>query len=280
MADESSGSTPDSGHRTGLPRWMFLGLGIVVVVVLGVRFVYSKVSDDGASDATVDHTPQQVEDSDPPRVTTTLAQPGAPVEPTCPAEDGSSEPTWLFTAAPPSCLADGASYVAHVETSRGDFDITLDPAEAPVNVNNFVFLARYHYYDGVGFHRVIPRFVAQAGDPVGNPVGDPDSDDYDAQVGTGSPGYTVTDEFPTQAPYYPLYSVAMANRFPETDSASSQFFVVTGEEGQSLAPNYSRIGEVTSGTDVIDAISGTGLTDGSGEVSELTVIEKVTIEQS
>jgi cyclophilin family peptidyl-prolyl cis-trans isomerase len=264
MADNDSSSDP--GHRTGLPRWMFLGLALVVVVVLGVRFIYSKVSDDDAGDATIDHTPQQTEE--PERVTTTLAEPGTPVEPTCPAEDGSSERVLAFTGPPPTCIDPTKTYVADVETTRGDFEITLDPAGAPANVNNFVFLARYHYYEGVGFHRIIPGFVAQAGDPIG------------PQVGTGDPGYSVADEPPAQAPFYPPLSVAVANRFPEADTGSSQFFIVTGPEGEALDPNYSRIGQVTAGDDVITAINETGASDGSGEPLELTVIESITITES
>jgi cyclophilin family peptidyl-prolyl cis-trans isomerase len=91
----------------------------------------------------------------------------------------------------------------------------------------------------------------------------------------------VKDEFPTKTPFYPKLSVAIANRFPETDTGSSQFFVVTGAQGEGLQPNYSRIGQVTSGADVISAIDKTGAADGSGDPLELTVIKSVTVtEQS
>jgi cyclophilin family peptidyl-prolyl cis-trans isomerase len=263
MADTK---TTEPGHRTGLPRWMFLGLAVVVLLVLGARFIYSKVSDDDASDASVDRDRQQQdEDELEPRVTTTLTDNAVPVDPTCPAEDGSSERFVAFTGPPPECIDPTGTYVARVETTRGDFEITLDAAGAPINVNNFVFLARYHFYDGVGFHRIIPGFVAQAGDPVG-----PD-------VGNGGPGYTVDDEPPATAPYYPMLSVAIANRFPEPDSGGSQFFIVTGPEGEGLDPNYSRIGQVTAGDDVIAAIDQTGATDGSGDPIDLTVIESITV---
>lgn len=189
MADTKAS---DPGHRTGLPRWMFLGLALVIVAVLGIRWVYSKVSDDDAGDAGQSRSGQeQATEEQPDRVTTTLIDNAVPVEPTCPAEDGSSERFVAFTGPPPDCIDPAATYVAQVQTTRGDFEITLDQSSAPVNVNNFVFLARYHFYDGVGFHRVVPGFVAQAGDPVG-PV-----------VGSGGPGYTVEDEPPTEQPYYP-----------------------------------------------------------------------------
>jgi cyclophilin family peptidyl-prolyl cis-trans isomerase len=245
---------------------MFLGLALVIVAVLGIRWVYSKVSDEGAGDARPGRSAQQQEgEEEPDRVTTTLTDNAVPVEPTCPAEDGSSERFVAFSGPPPQCIDPSATYVAQVRTTRGDFEITLDASGAPVNVNNFVFLARYHYYDGVGFHRVVPGFVAQAGDPVG------------PMIGAGGPGYTVEDETPAEAPFYPQLSVAIANSFPEIDSGGSQFFVVTGPQGEALDPNYSRIGQVTSGDDVIAAIDQTGATDGSGDPLELTVIESITI---
>jgi len=266
MADTK---TPESGHRTGLPRWMFLGLAAFVLAVLGVRFLYSKVSDDDASDVSDDRNGQQEEDDqDLPRVTTTLTENAVPVDPTCPAEDGSSERFVAFSGPPPECIDPAATYVAEVTTTRGDFEITLDPAGAPVNVNNFVFLARYHYYDGVGFHRIIPGFVAQAGDPVG-PV-----------IGAGGPGYTVEDEPPADQPFYPPLSVAVANRYPEPDSGGGQFFIVTGPQGEALDPNYARIGQVTAGQEVVRAIDETGATDGSGDPIDLTVIESITITES
>ena len=265
MADTK---TTDPGHRTGLPRWMFLGLAVVVVAVLGVRYVYSKVSDDNASDPTGNRNGQQQQEAQPDRVTTTLTDNAVPVEPTCPAADGSSERFVAFTGPPPQCIDPAKTYVADVVTSRGDFQITLDPSSAPVNVNSFVFLARYHYYDGVGFHRIIPGFVAQAGDPVG-PV-----------VGRGGPGYTVEDEPPTEQPFYPPLSVAIANKYPEPDSGGSQFFIVTGPDGEALDPHYARIGQVTAGDEVVSAIDQTGATDGSGEPLELTVINSITITES
>jgi cyclophilin family peptidyl-prolyl cis-trans isomerase len=268
MADSDNPSDP--GHRTGLPRWMFAGLVIVVLIVLSVRFLYSKVSDDDASDAAVsrNNSSDDTEQEELDRVTTTLADDNVAIDPECPAEDGSSERAVQFTGPPPTCIDPSATYVAEIETTRGDFEITLDPSQAEANVNNFVFLARYSYYEGVGFHRIIPGFVAQAGDPTG------------PQVGAGDPGYSVEDEPPTRQPYYPLLSVAIANQFPEPDTGSSQFFIVTGEAGEALDPNYSRIGQVTAGEDVVAAIDQTGAPDGSGDPLELTVIEHITITES
>ena len=105
-------------------------------------------------------------------------------------------------------------YTATMATSKGTIVIALDPIAAPKTVNNFVFLARYHYYDGVVFHRIIPGFVMQGGDPEG--------------TGRGGPGYKFADELPKPGRYQ-VGSLAMANAGPNTNG--SQFFIITGATG-------------------------------------------------
>ena len=105
-------------------------------------------------------------------------------------------------------------YTATMVTSHGTMVIALDPLAAPKTVNSFVFLARYHYYDGVIFHRIIPGFVLQGGDPTG--------------TGTGGPGYKFADELPAPGRYQ-IGSLAMANAGPNTNG--SQFFVISGPDG-------------------------------------------------
>jgi cyclophilin family peptidyl-prolyl cis-trans isomerase len=122
-----------------------------------------------------------------------------------------NKPSW--PSAPAMTIDTSKTYTATVTTDVGPFTITLDPAQAPKTVNNFVFLARQHFYDCIIFHRVIPSFVDQTGDPTG--------------TGEGGPGYQFADELPKKAsPQYPLGSVAMANSGPNTNG--SQFFVVAG----------------------------------------------------
>ena len=151
-------------------------------------------------------------------------------------------------------------YVATMVTSQGTMVINLDPLAAPKAVNSFVFLARYHYYDGIVFHRIIPGFVLQGGDPTG--------------TGTGGPGYRFDDELP-KAGSYKLGSLAMANAGPNTNG--SQFFVISGPDGVSLPPLYSLFGEVVSGQDVIAAIDALG--SRSGSPTEKVVIESLTVEE-
>jgi Cyclophilin type peptidyl-prolyl cis-trans isomerase/CLD len=85
----------------------------------------------------------------------------------CPAADGSSPKQQQFDGPPPLCIDPAKTYTASLVTSKGTMAIALDPIGAPKTVNNFVFLARYHYFDGVVFHRIIPGFVLQGGDPTG-----------------------------------------------------------------------------------------------------------------
>ena len=166
-----------------------------------------------------------------------------------------------FTAAPPLCINAAKTYKAVVQTDVGTFDITLDPKAAPKTVNNFVFLSVYHYYDGIVFHRVIPGFVVQGGDPTG--------------TGTGGPGYQFADELP-KAGAYKIGSLAMANSGPNTNG--SQFFIITGSQGVQLPPQYSLFGQVTSGMTVVSAIEKDGTSGGTPKVEHHMV--HVTIEES
>jgi len=131
-------------------------------------------------------------------------------------------------------------------------------------VNNFVVLARYGYYDGAPFHRIIPGFVIQGGDAVGSPLG------------TGDPGYSVADELPEEGEYI-VGSVAMANSGPDTNG--SQFFVITGDNGVGLPPLYSLFATVTEGLDVVLEIEGTETTFGDAPVDNI-IINSVTITES
>ncbi len=185
------------------------------------------------------------------------------IDPTCPPADGSAERRITFAAPPPNCVQRARSYRATVETDVGTFVADLDDERAPKTVNNFVFLARHHFYDGVPFHRVIPGFVVQGGDAE---KGD----------GTGGPGYTVPDELPRAGPY-PVGALAMANT-GRPNTGGSQFFVVTGDQGTSLPPRYSLFGQVTQGLDVVKKIEADGSSEGTPGVVHKMV--KVTITES
>lgn len=139
-------------------------------------------------------------------------------------------------SAPPQMAIDPAkTYSATIDTSAGTMTAELFGSEAPKTVNNFVFLARDGFYNGVIFHRVISGFMIQGGDPTG--------------TGTGGPGYRFADEPVTRK--YNRGILAMANAGPNTNG--SQFFVMHADYG--LPPNYTIFGRLTSGEDVLDKIA-------------------------
>ncbi|PLS74912.1 MAG: peptidylprolyl isomerase [Actinobacteria bacterium] len=160
------------------------------------------------------------------------------------------------------CIDASKRYTAEMATSKGRMTIALDAIAAPKTVNNFVVLARYHYFDGVGFHRIIPGFMVQGGDPEGS--------------GRGGPGYRFEDELPKPG-RYEVGSVAMANAGPNTNG--SQFFIVSGPSGVGLPPQYSLFGKVVKGLDVLAAIEAVG-SPGAGTPKEPVVIESVTITEA
>lgn len=138
-------------------------------------------------------------------------------------------------ANPPAMSIDqNKQYTATIKTNFGGIAVQLFPKDAPIAVNNFVFLARQGFYDGVKFHRVVKGFVIQGGDPTG--------------TGTGGPGYTFADEKVTKD--YVTGTLAMANAGPNTNG--SQFFITLAN--LNLPKNYTIFGIVTGGFDIIQKI--------------------------
>jgi cyclophilin family peptidyl-prolyl cis-trans isomerase len=183
----------------------------------------------------------------------------------CPPATGSAKRVQKFSGPPPTCIDPNATYTATFSTNKGDFTATLDPKKAPITVNNFVVLSRYHFYDGVPFHRIVPGFVIQGGDGDGDPWGNNDL------------GYEIPDELPASSADYTDYSLAMANAGPNTNG--SQFFVVLPGGGAQLNPaNYSLFGQVTEGQDVVDAIGKLG--NAEQKPTEAVVVDKVTITET
>lgn len=144
-----------------------------------------------------------------------------------------------YSAAPPMTIDPKKSYTATITTPRGDIVIKLRPDLAPQTVNSFVFLAREGFYDGLTWHRVLPNFMAQGGDPQGN--------------GGGGPGYTVPGEFTDKVLFDKPGIVAMARPGNDVNGNGSQFFITTAPY-PSLNQQYTVFGEVTSGLDIVEGI--------------------------
>ena len=171
-----------------------------------------------------------------------------------------------YTRAPEMTIDTNKKYVAKIETNKGAFEVELDAKNTPITVNNFVFLSKNKFYDGLTFHRIMKDFMIQGGDPKGD--------------GSGDPGYKFNDE-KIVGDYTPG-TLAMANS--GTNTNGSQFFIMTGDYSNGKLPkNYVIFGKVISGIDVINNISSTETSDnGQGEKSkpkESVLINKITIEE-
>ncbi len=159
-----------------------------------------------------------------------------------------------WPAPPPMSIDQSKTYQATIKTNFGDIVVQLFPKDAPLAVNNVVFLARQGFYDGVKFHRVMKGFVIQSGDPTG--------------TGTGGPGYRFVGEKITRD--YVAGTLAMANSGPNTNG--SQFFITLADLRNSLAKTYTIFGLVTDGFYVVQDIGNVPVTRTlSGEMSVPTV---------
>ena len=248
--------------RRKATKWgtlLVVGLGLVVgIAALGGAFSGDDTaSDSAASDALATDSSETSSDAVTP---TTVA---STVD--CPPADGSAPQQQTFDSAPPTCIDANSSYTAEIVTNKGTLVVELDQARAPLAVNNFVTLARYHYFDNTECHRIIPGFMAQCGDPTA--------------TGTGGPGYRFADELP-EAGEYQIGSLAMANSGPDTNG--SQFFIISGETGVNLPPNYTLFGQVTEGLDdTLPALDAAGNPASNGVPPlEQVIIESVTITES
>jgi peptidyl-prolyl cis-trans isomerase B (cyclophilin B) len=194
--------------------------------------------------------------------------PSAPATVACGGKVPPRRPKETFSTRPPTEAKPDATYTARLQTSCGEFTIALDPKAAPVAVSSFVFLAGKGLYDSTWFHRIVPGGaqgigVIQGGDPKGD--------------GSGGPGYQLPEEPPRSAGAYKRYTVAMA-KSQQPNSTGSQFFVNTQDNSRGLTPDYTLIGEVTSGREVVDKIAKVPVAGEQGDTPTQAVwIEKLTV---
>jgi peptidyl-prolyl cis-trans isomerase B (cyclophilin B) len=172
------------------------------------------------------------------------------------------KPKQVSLKAPKQTVKAGEKLTAVVETSCGTFDIALDTKQAPKTTNSFAYLADQGFYNGLTFHRIVPGFVIQGGDPLG--------------TGTGGPGYSVVEKPPANLSYTEG-TVAMAKSSAEPPGSSgSQFFIVTGAAAP-LKPEYALVGKVSKGSDVVARIGKLGTK--TEKPKQTILIEKMTIEK-
>ena len=256
------------------------GIGglILALAIVGIVLLVNSSSNKTASKTTTSTsttTTSTTTTTPPTTFPTPTTQPltTAAVTPTCPPATGSATRVVLFTKAPPPCIASTSVWDATFKTSLGSIVVRMPASASFAAVNNFVFLAGYRFYDGTFFHRVIPGFVVQGGDPTGTGTG--------GATGTagpleyGYPGYQFTGNTPpvtctvkpSQAVCYQPGDLALANSGKPSSDASQFFFVLPG--GQTTLngePNYTILGKVVSGMSVVEKIGADGASSGTPTV--------------
>lgn len=265
--------TPQYQYQPSPSRWGTIGvvalcvLAVAAVAAVVVVLVRDARDDDG--DVTTTGVTTTLNANATTRSPTTSVVPSTSAAPVggygttpCAPPAGTAAPVRTFSSPFQKCVDAAKKYTAVVVTNKGELTIQLDPALAPIAVNNFVSLARSKYFDATQCHRIIPTFVVQCGDPTA--------------TGRGGPGYQFIDELP-KAGQYKIGSLAMANSGVNTNG--SQFFIVTGAQGVALPPNYSLFGQVTAGTDTtLKALDAAGTA--SGAPKEAISITSVRITES
>lgn len=225
----------DQKDRRPLYLAIFLGIALVIVAAIVISRAGGDDSDSGDS--------------------TTATKNGCEVP-------SKPEAKNVDLKAPPQTVKSGDELTAVVDTSCGTFDIALDTTQAPITTNSFAYLADQGVYDDSLWHRIIPGFVIQGGDP--------------ATDGSGGPGYSVVEAPPKTLKYKPGV-VAMAKTGTESAGTSgSQFFVVTGTSSP-LPPEYALVGTVSDGMDVVDKLGKLG--SAAGTPTQVAVINSIKIEK-
>jgi len=233
-------------------RWIILG-GFAVVAVAIVAVIL--ISRGGGSSGSSSTTASKEQGAD--------KEGGAKEAGSSCKEVEQPEPREESLPKPKQTVQKGEKLTAVVETNCGTFDIALATSEAPVIANSFAYLIEEGFYDELTFHRIVPEFVIQGGDPLG--------------TGAGGPGYTVV-EAPPKNLKYTKGTVAMAKTSTApAGSAGSQFYIVTGPQGETLPPEYALAGRVTSGMNVVETIGELGGPE--EKPTEPIVIEKMSIER-
>jgi peptidyl-prolyl cis-trans isomerase B (cyclophilin B) len=224
-----------------------------------VALVFAACGDDSSSESEATPEPAATEEAAAPATNEFLPEGCEDVEAPAPREDGALK-------APTEKLDKSKTYVATMSTTCGDFQITLDAKNFPITAGSFKHLADEKFYDGLNFHRIVPDFVIQGGDPLGQ--------------GTGGAGYSV-EEAPPSDFKYAAGDVAMAKTGEEPAGTSgSQFFVVTSENGaQQLTPDYAVAGKVTEGMDVVEKIGSIQADRNTGMPAAQVIIKSVTVEE-
>jgi len=231
-------------------RWYILGgFAVLAIVIVGVILISRGGADSSGEEAKTTASKEK-------------AEAGGKGAKGC-TEVEQPEPREESLSKPKMTTKKGEKVTAVVKTNCGTFDIALATTEALTIANSFAYLAEEGFYDELTFHRIVPEFVIQGGDPTG--------------TGSGGPGYSVV-QAPPKNLKYTLGTVAMAKTSEEAPgTAGSQFYVVSGPQGETLPPEYALVGKVTKGLDVVERIGELGGPE--EKPTQPVVIEKMTVER-
>jgi cyclophilin family peptidyl-prolyl cis-trans isomerase len=229
-------------------RWIILGgFAVLAAVIVGIILISRGGGNSGSSTTASKEKPAEKKEASA-KGCKTVEQP---------------EPREESLPKPKQTVKKGEKLTAVVATNCGTFDIELATTEAPTIANSFAYLAEEGFYNELTFHRIVPEFVIQGGDPTG--------------TGSGGPGYEVV-EAPPKNLKYTIGTVAMAKSAEApSGAAGSQFYVVSGPQGESLPPEYALAGHVTKGLDVVERIGELGGPE--EKPTQPVVIEKMSIER-
>ena len=233
-------------RRQRMKMGLAAGTAALLVVAVGGVLLFKPAATSSAKPSTTPTVAPTVSPSAAPGTKTgTVTMQGTPPKTVAcggsvPAAAGKPKPQ--FSSPPPNTLQTANTFIAVIATSCGTFDVKLDPVNAPLATNNFVFLADKHFYDGIWFHRIVKRFMVQGGDPLG--------------TGAGGPGYQFTTEVNSAIKFGDKPGViAYANKGPNTNG--SQFFITVAPQSfLDTSGPYTAFGTVTKGLNVLLKIAG------------------------
>ena len=225
----------------------FVSVGLAIILGLfGVTSLTGR-SDDSADDEQI--------------VTETTSEPDrSPAE--CPPEDGARERRTIFDKQPRICIDLARKYSARFVTSAGVIVAELDPEQSPKAANNFIFLARWRFYDGLPFHKAIPNNYIQTGDPKG--------------AGITGPGYFFQDDPLPPAGSYQIGDLLVAHEAPNQNGSQFLILVGDGPQGTLLPPAFPRFGRITRGLDVAQRIASDGALPGDDKIEHLIQSVEIT----
>lgn len=229
-------------------KWVIAG-SVALAIILGV-FGVTTLTGIGGEDGT-----EQVQTTEPVEEETGDRLPAA-----CPPPEGSRVRRTIFENEPPVCIDLTTKYAARFVTSAGVFTAHLNPQDSPKAVNNFVFLARWRFYEGLPFHKTIPNNYIQTGDPKG--------------AGITGPGYFFKDDpLPTE---YKVGDLLMAHEAPNQNGSQFLLLVGDGPQGTLLPTAFPRFGRVVRGMDVVQRIAAEGGAEGTARIEHLIQSVEIT----